>query len=635
MDQKTSLPVRDSEDSTEEIKLPKSFRESKSQYKSDIAVHALSLKHCCSVKMATFIQKLGHIKAWYPPSETLWKRFPADCCYMKAIEFVDAKTWNGVASVIDFDMESTSESVDCRSVLDNFRLVCRVLIARTSEPPTLMYFIHDRSTTACAEIPQESTTKLVKYALGDARKLKKEFLKSTVNRSHQTQLFHLDVEVQLIPGEGEITTVWDSTWENSQTVAYPPVDSEVQYSIVCNGLAERLLKTRSTVKDRYGEILIEHLTEAQAKMLLDRNERVLIVNGKSGTGKTIVALHLVQEALRQGHTSQDGLYICSSEGLMDFINSQVPCHTVVLEKTDSLSQDIQTTLQEAKLVIVDDVHAMSLGDNWEENPSHLYKILFTQASNCNCEVAIFFDAEQDYQDRLPPGFEKRLRSVAEATDGMLPEHIKIITLTERIRNSQEISRFMQANQSQAKIPGTISCLSELSGDGIVYEYIGGSVKQITNILNAKLDVLQRRYKPRSIAILCDESDQFHTLQDTLKRKFGRTFQEDRAYPIQHTVMCKLDDFMGLEADVVLFLFVETFVTDKSTVYWKYINFISSRAKLRLEFLLLRKPVKDKERNLTNFLELFNTVSRCYGSYPPILHSSSTSTPIFYSVINNN
>ena len=530
---------------------------------------------------------------------------------------------------MDFTIDSPSEPIDSRLALSNCHFACQILIARKFEPPTLVHFIQDRSTT---EIPQESINKLVGYALTDARKLKQKFLESTVNMNHQTQLFHFDVEVVLIRGEGEAETVWDSTWERTQPVTYPTsVDNEIMYGIACNGLAERLLKTRSAVKDRYGEILVEHLTETQAGILFETKERILIVSGKSGTGKTVIALHLVlHHAMRDVCTDQNVLYICSSEGLKEFVSSQVRCRTIVVEKTDGLSQVIKSCIQEAKLVIVDDVHAIKLGDNWTEDPLDLYRNLFARASGDTCQVAIFFDEEQDYKGLLPPEFDKRLREVAETKEGILTQHIKIVTLNDRIRNSQEINRFMQANQNQAQIPGIISCLNELRGDDVFYEDIGDNADRAAKVINEKLSALQKRYSAKSVAILCDESIQLHTIKAKLEGEFGRTFQDDNTHPIKHTVMCKLDDFMGQEADVVLFLFSETFGIEKSNVHWKLINFISSRAKLRLEFLLLRKSVKSKatnmfhklclgvlaprkpsgkkENKLTHLLGLFNTVS---------------------------
>ncbi len=603
----SSTETQDHTDESVENKLPKSFKDSESEYKTDISVNGLNLKDCCSLKMAKHMQNLSHTKAWYPAVEILRKLYPA---YLDGVfKFINGREWSGVASVMDNAvMGMTTESEERTLHIDDYVLVCRVLIARTSESPTLVYCMKNTSTN---NIRKEATSRVVEYALQDARKLKKEFLLLTINSSHQFQLFHFDVEVLILSREGDVHTLWDSTWKTSQPVEYPAVDSKVQYSIACNGLAERLLKTRADVKDRYGEILIEHLTEAQARILFETKERVLIVSGKSGTGKTVIALHLVHEALGRGCTGQDVLYICSGVGLREFITSQVHCHAVVVEKTDCLSQEVHRCLQKAKLVIVDDVHAIALGDNWKDDTLDLYKILFTCASKGTCEVAIFFDNEQDYKNRLPFEFDKRLRGVAEATEGMLPEHIKIVTLTERIRNSQEINRFMQANQNQANIPGTISCLNELRGDDILYEYIGDNVVETANIIHAKLHALKKKYSPRSIAILCDDSDQLQTTKALLKETFHRKFQDGKTYPITHTVMCKLDDFMGLEADAILFLLPKVFVRDKTMVNWKYINFVSSRARVRLELLLLWEPsllLRSEVQKLTNLLDLFKTVS---------------------------
>ncbi len=89
----------------------------------------------------------------------------------------------------------------------------------------------------------------------------------------------------IVPITGTITQLWDSEGINSQSVSHSYVVHRSEFSIACNGLAEESLKTRYTVKDRHGDIVIDHLTEEQARILLDRKERVLVVTGRSGTGE--------------------------------------------------------------------------------------------------------------------------------------------------------------------------------------------------------------------------------------------------------------------------------------------------------------------------------------------------------------
>ncbi len=605
------------EDTHDETKVPKSFRESESEYKTGINTPSLNLINCCTTKMAEHIKSFKDTKTWFPHWETMQGEFPEDAQFAELINFIDADDWNGVATVICGDIDPDASTDQAALAVANCSLICHVLITRKGETPILICCIKE---TYSNERTQENLDKLVTFALSNARMLKRQYLLATVNKPYRSCIFHFDVEVLVVPTEGNITKIWSSRWPNIQPVVYPDADSEVQYSLSCNGVAERLLKTRYSVRDRYGNVLTEHLTEAQARILYERNERVLIVSGKSGTGKTVIALHLVHSARSracQRLRDEDVLYVCSNAGLEAFIRSQVSCRVMVVKKTDCITSEQRDILCQAKLVILDDLHAIQLGkewkDGWEkldlENPTDLYSILFCQAAR-ETNVAIFFDPDQDYEGHLPDNFDKWLRNLAERVDGILPQDIVIITLTERIRNSREINRFMQANQNQAQVPGTITCLNEEEGDDIRYEYIGVDFKDSVNILNEKLCALEKKYSPKSIAILCDDATHTLKMKTWLMQKFQRTFQKDGNYPVNNIVLCSLEDFGGLEADVVLFLLPPKLESEAIKVSWRYINTICSRAKQRLEFLLPWEPREEetKEGRIANLLDLFETVS---------------------------
>ncbi len=591
----------------DETKLSKSFKESQSEHKTDINVPDLSLHECCTARMSKYLQKEKEGKAWYPPLDIARNNFGHVMMWDELMQFITAKEWNGIASVLHPESNTDEGCIGDKLPLEHYTFLCNVLIAGKSEPPRLLCCFSANSAEMLTKDKQDI---LLNYALGSGRKLKKEFLMIRNNVTNQCNLFHFDVEVIRVTTEGDITTVWDSRDGNNQPVSYPYTGTEAMYRIACNGLAARLLRTRAALKDRYGDVLIEHLTDMQAEVLLGLTERVLVVRGKSGTGKTVIALHLVQQAMAQGKTKNDVTYICSKVGLQAFVSSQVSCQVTVVKKTDSLETVQKDMLKEARLIIVDDVHAIELGEDWKTNPDDLYLMLFRQATKTGTTVAIFFDPEQDYLMHLPVDFDKELRHLAETAGGLQTQDVKILTLNERIRNGQEINRFMQANQNQAKVNGTIECLNEMPGDDVTYGYIGSSVDENAKILNAKLDVLARKYHTGAIAVLVDDSDLLREMKDNLTVRFHWTFQDNNTYPVDHVVMCSSEQFGGLEAEVVLFLLPRKVGTDEGRVWWKYVNTISSRAKDRLEFLLPWEPHDDdkEQEKLENFLELFKTVS---------------------------
>ncbi len=593
-----------------ESKLPKSFKESQSEYKSDIVVHGLNIHECCINKMIKHIQTYAGDNVWLPLIEHILKRLPGDALSEQLMTYLQTIGWHGVASVINIENISDTTNRFDLAVLGAHRLICHVLIITENEPPMMMCCIRDNS---LCNLTEQDIEKLVGYALDSGRALKRKFLMSTATMQHQSCLFHFDVKVLLVPPTGDVRTVWDS--RDKQPVKYPSAKKDTYYTIGCDGLAEELLKTRASVKDRYGQVLIEHLTEAQAKVLLAKPERVLVVNGKSGTGKTVIALHLMIEAMQEGSVEDDVVYICSNDGLKAFVSSQVLCKVIVLKSTNALTLYEKNILEKAKLIIVDDVHAIEVSEHWETNPDDLYLKLFTHATRPNTRVAVFVDKEQDYMKHLPVNFDKRLRDLGERVSGMLSEDIRIVTLKERIRNSHEINRFMQANQNQARIAGTIECLNERPGDDVIYEYLGSSLEQSANILNARLEALVQKYDAASVAILCDATEQLDEMKTLLTENFNKKFQKVNEYPIQHMVMCSLQEFGGLEAEVILFLLPQNFGKGEVNVSWKYVNVISSRARERLEFLLPWDPISDcnedqeQHEKLADLLELFTMVSQ--------------------------
>ena len=582
--------------------LPESFKESVSEHKSDIKVWCLNILDCCRINMAEHIQKCPGDSFEYTREQLSDVEQLSDFVWSKKVmEFLQTKVGNGVVCVIKID-ESYNTTNEHPPLPSGYTVLCHVVAIREDKPPLLMCCIHNDSHWELTG--EDRRERLVDYSLDRGCALKRQFLMCTANKLHPAYFFYLDVKIVLVSTEGDVETVWNS--KNTRSVDYPNSDTKVQNTIACIGLAGEFLKTTASLKNGYGQKLIDHLTAGQAKVLLGKPERVLLVNGKSGTGKTVIALHLMVEAIEGGCMKENVVYICSNEGLKTFVSSQVSCQSIVIKKTNSLTQSQKTMLEKAKLIIVDDAQAIELDEQWETKGNDLYWTLFTHPSRLDARVTVLFDAEQDYMKHLPPDFATRLRNLAEKT--FKPHEIKIpAPLTERIRNGQEIVRFIQAIHNQAKTHEKMECLSERPGDDVLYQYIGSSIEVSGKKLNDKLDELGEKYEARSIAIVSHDTVLVNEMKDALKN-FGKKFQEDNKYPIEHTVMCSLEEFCGLEAEVILYLWPRNFGPPEIKVPWKYLNMISSRARERLEFLLAWDPALERGGDkLADLLELFKTV----------------------------
>ncbi len=572
-----------------ETKISKSFKQSQSVYKTDIKTVDLSLRDCCIQDMAKHLMTLKPRKAWFPNKRATHTKLLAFLYFRKLRRYINKQKWRGIASVI------TEQGISNR---------CDLLIICKHGPPKII---------CCFLKDGPSDEEKVNYTLKLGRELKAQFLNSPVNAAYLPLTFHFDIQVLKVHQHCPISVLWDS--QNEQPVVYPVINDRLCYTVSCNGLAEMLLKIQAKLCDRRGQILTDHLTAEQARILLERKESVLIVRGRSGTGKTVLALTLVQELKAHNNCAEeDILYICSNPGVEAYIKSQELCSVWVLQQTNSLSQEQKSILQTFCFIVVDDVHAIRLDSHWQENSDDLYTLLFLLASRNNVEIAIFYDPNQDFQEQLPKSFDEELRHLAlNCTEGrsLLPQQIQIYTLDKRIRNSREINRFMQANQNQANAPETFTCMSDVDGGDVTFAYIGNNPSEAASSVNAILDRLYQRYKKASIVILCDDDEQLRSLRFLLTERFNRKLQNGKTFPITDTVLCKFEDFGGLEADVVLFLLPPSWGL-QCVGNWKYIYCVISRAILKLEFLLPWRPenVEDIDclEKLHQLLELFKQVS---------------------------
>ncbi len=591
----------DSSFAINDTKITKSFKQSQSVYKADINTVNLSLRDCCIQDMAKHLMTLRPRKAWFPSKRTMHRKLSGICHFRKIRRYINKQKWRGIASVI------TEQGISNR---------CDLLIICKHGPPKLI---------CCFPENESSDEEKLENALRLGRELKAQFLNSAANASYLPLNFHFDIQILKVHPNGPITVVWDSQMQ--QPVVYPGTKS-LSYIVACNGLAEMLLKTETTILGCCGQILTDHLTAEQARILLERKEQILIVRGRSGTGKTVVALNVVHELKeRRNCTAKDVLYICSNQGVEAYIKSQNLCTVWVLQHSNSLSQEQKSLLQTFKLIVVDDIHGIRLDRRWKENSQDIYRLLFAFASMNKVEIALFFDPYQDFQNRLPKHFDEELREVAlNCTEGgevLLPQQVQIYTLDKRIRNSREINRFMQANQNQANTPETFTCLNEQEGDDVTYAYIGNTLGETASTINAILDRLSQRYNKASTVILCDDDEQLTSLRSRLRERFNRKLQDGKTFPITNTVICKFEEFGGLEADVILFLLPPNWGLEH-VGKWKYVYCVSSRAILKLEFLLPwnAKKIKDKRlQTLHQLLELFKQVGAYIKLFSELLRKN--------------
>ncbi len=189
-----------------EAKLPKSFKEGQWEQKTDINILDLTLQECCTHRMSWHIQQNAGSQAWYPfpevPRKWLGDRTNVER-WDDFMQVIQAKAWDGIASVLERSIDTDADKDGCSSLLDDIHstLLCSVIIIEKSDTPKLLCCFDDGST---------EKDKLVEHALCYGRSLKSQFVNCQANGLLKSHPFHFDVEVFQIPLQGKITTLWNS-----------------------------------------------------------------------------------------------------------------------------------------------------------------------------------------------------------------------------------------------------------------------------------------------------------------------------------------------------------------------------------------------------------------------------------------
>ena len=352
----------------------------------------------------------------------------------------------------------------------------------------------------------------------------------------------------------------------------------------------------------------------QARIILEKLEKILIVKGGSGTQKTEVVVAMIREANETDKYSREKmLYVCASVGEQTYMEKQQLCEVWNVKTTDSLSDQQKGVLKEFDLVVVGTAHAIVPGEHWEENDNDLYNLLVTHTATSTAKVVIFLDPNREFKTfkyRMLEPLPEKLQKLAVKSAGtrLKAEEVQFYTLP-RIRNSHNVNHKAD-KQKQIHLFETFSYESVTVSDDVTCFYMGSSVEEIAAHVNEILLKLIPLYENTSIVILYANFEG----EDQLRDKLLSQVQNGQCYPTTKTVMCDPEEFLrgGVEADVVLFLFSPNWrLTDRGNDEYnmKCIDCVSVKGIQKL-FLLPGDSTQREEQkcDMKLLLELSDPVS---------------------------
>ncbi|XP_055983798.1 schlafen family member 13 [Sorex fumeus] len=365
----------------------------------------------------------------------------------------------------------------------------------------------------------------------------------------------------------------------SSVINYPKsynLEDIQQMEALLQSLVVVLLSFRSFLSDQLGCEFLNLLTVEQYEVLSKnlRKHRELFIHGLPGTGKTIIALNIIEKIRNVFRCEPKNiLYVCENKPLRNFVGKKGICRA---ETRKTFMADNYKDIQH---IIMDEAQNFRDEDgDWFEKAKAI-----TQSEKDSPGILWifldYFQTSHTMQSGLPCLSAQNSRE----------------ELTKVVRNSDEIAKLLQGELDRVKRyppnnipPGSLDMLLKAnwcSGvKGTLRTENNLSWQQTVSYVEERCKTLFKRgYSPKDVAVLLNTSEDAESYRKSLLRALRKinVVQVSDASDLQsdHIVLDSVRRFSGLERPIVFGILPE-----KTTILGNLLVCLISRANKQLYIL---------------------------------------------------
>nr|XP_005597622.1 schlafen family member 5 [Equus caballus]XP_023508777.1 schlafen family member 5 [Equus caballus] len=349
-----------------------------------------------------------------------------------------------------------------------------------------------------------------------------------------------------------------------------------------------LLGFRSFLSEELGSEVLNLLTDKQYELLSKnlRKTRELFVHGLPGSGKTILALRIMEKVRNVFHCQPDDiLYICENQPLRKFVSEKNVCQAVT-RKTF-----MKNNFEKIQHIIIDEAQNFRTEDgDWYEKA----RTITQREKDCPGILWIFLDYFQTSHlscNGLPPLLDQDPKE----------------ELTRVVRNADPIANYLQEVMQEVKekpppnIPaGCLEMVHEAQwAQGVPGNFENMECSDLEEMVVRVAEkcqfLLRSGYSPKDIAVLFSKASEVEKYKDKLLRAMRRrrTSQLDEESDLvvrikdasditgNHIVLDSVRRFSGLERNIVFGINPSA---AESAVFYNLLLCLASRAKKHLYIL---------------------------------------------------
>ncbi|NWQ79786.1 SLN13 protein, partial [Columbina picui] len=448
---------------------------------------------------------------------------------------------------------------------ENKDIICDVLLIAKGRPPILY--------TVCK---RPISKDLFEYSRRIAWKLKEKL----VNTGGYSQKLCVIPKLLTFPSTIDGGKEWDLNIEEMYPQNYSLITSANMNDLL-RALTVALLSFKSFLSDHVGSECLNLLTMQQYQVLSENlhKSRKLFVYGLPGTGKTIVALKIIDKIRTMLQCTQNEVvFVCENQPLRDFVRQKNICQAVTRVTF------LKANFRDVKHIIMDEAQ------NFRAEEGDWYRKALDLTSSPDLPEPGFFWIFLDYLQT----------SHCFATG--LPEekwHDPVESLTKVVRNANSIYSYLKYKMEMIVEDTTLNIpkqrLKNLLCKATCAHAVQGCIKVESKLSEEEIvkyvaqhcyTYLQKGYSQKDIAILCYTDEEVKTYCRILApemRKLNIYLWKMEGGIAQHAVIDSVRRFSGLERSVVFGIIPESFPFHEE-IFINILVCVASRANLNLHLL---------------------------------------------------
>lgn len=417
---------------------------------------SLRFHHCCARDLADEVMDLRTPFTFYPSIAAAMARLEDITGIKDSMQEIERRYQHDSGAAVILD--NTHDTWGGRKPIEHGHLVCSVVVIRESSRPTIIAVV----TQGCLE------SDVKQFVCSLACQLKRQSLLTYRNLCDSTTTLCFELQLYSI-GKGFQSL--EEKIKYPQEYHRPTMGT---LDILRHVLARQLLHCEP-FKNRIGDVMVRHLSACQARVLWNKRSKVTVVEGKAGTGKSVLALEMIRRITRHQGAKSRVAFMCRGGGLAAFVGYQIKMmgadvnvHIFSEERIGVFNEDFFLQYSD---VLIDDAHTLPMTGS--PNCQGMYESLFASLRKPNSRAYIFLDPHmQDYRGCIPVDFTTQIRAMALKYPFIKRLGVRVESLGKILRNSSRICQFVGTNMANDDMEGLPS-IRNLPEDGVFFYFIQG------------------------------------------------------------------------------------------------------------------------------------------------------------------